>query len=59
MTVLKDLPDNRILECAIAAQAEVIVSGDPHLLDLKQYEGIPVLRLHRQHLPLAAMFSVA
>ncbi len=45
VTVLKDLPDNRILECAFAAQAEVIVSGDRHLLDLKQFEGIPILRL--------------
>ena len=45
VTVLKDLPDNRILECALAAQAEVIVSGDRHLLDLKQFEGVPILRL--------------
>jgi putative PIN family toxin of toxin-antitoxin system len=45
VTVLKDLPDNRILECALAAQAEVIVSGDRHLLGLKQFEGVPILRL--------------
>jgi len=45
VTVLKDLPDNRILECAFVAQAEMIVSGDRHLLDLKQFEGIPILRL--------------
>lgn len=30
--VLKDEPDNRILECATAAQAQWIVSGDRHLL---------------------------
>ena len=45
VAVLKDLPDNRILECALAAQAEVIVSGDRHLLGLKQFKGIPILRL--------------
>jgi predicted nucleic acid-binding protein len=45
VAVLKDLPNNRILECALAAQAEVIVSGDRHHLDLKQFEGISILRL--------------
>lgn len=30
--ILKDEPDNRILECAVAGQAQRIVSGDRHLL---------------------------
>jgi uncharacterized protein len=30
--ILKDEPDNRILECAVAAQAQWIVSGNRHLL---------------------------
>ena len=38
-----DDSDNRILECALAGDAEVIVSGDSHLLDLKNFEGIPIL----------------
>ena len=33
-------PDNRILECAVKAEADFIVSGDKHLLNLKKYEGI-------------------
>ena len=35
--LLKDEPDNRILECAMAAQAERIVSGDRHLLALRRH----------------------
>jgi putative PIN family toxin of toxin-antitoxin system len=43
--ILKDEPDNRILECAIAAQAEFVVSGDRHLLALKQHAGITMISL--------------
>jgi hypothetical protein len=38
-----DPDDNRVLECAVAAEAEYIVSGDDHLLDLGEYRGIVVL----------------
>ncbi len=41
--VLDDEPDNRILECAVAAAASAIVTGDKHLLALKAYEGIGVM----------------
>ena len=41
---VKDDPDdNRILECALAAGADVIVSGDGHLLRLASYEGVTIL----------------
>ena len=43
--ILEDEPDNRILECALLAQASVIVSGDRHLLSLERYRGISILRL--------------
>ncbi len=36
--------DNRILECAISGNASLIVSGDKHLLKLKEYKNIPVVR---------------
>ena len=39
----RDDSDNRILECAIEAKAEYIVSGDDHLLSLKEYNGIKIL----------------
>ncbi|TAJ09675.1 MAG: putative toxin-antitoxin system toxin component, PIN family [Nitrospirae bacterium] len=45
LSVLDDAPDNRILECAAAAQADVVVTGDHHLLTLKAFEGIPIVRL--------------
>jgi uncharacterized protein len=38
-----DPDDDAVLACALAAQAEAIVSGDHHLLDLKVYQGIPIL----------------
>lgn len=43
--LLRDEPDNRILECAIAAQAERIVSGDRHLLSLKRHADIAIISL--------------
>jgi len=42
--VVTDDPDNRILECAVKAKADFIVSGDSHLLDLKEYKGIRILK---------------
>ena len=38
-------PDNRILECAVEAQEDVIVTGDKHLLKLKKYKGINIITL--------------
>ncbi len=42
--IAADEKDDRILECAIKAKADYIVSGDKHLLDLKQYKGIKILK---------------
>ena len=41
--IVDDPDDNAVLECAIAAQAEAIVSGDNHLLKLKNFGAIPIL----------------
>jgi uncharacterized protein len=38
-----DPDDDAVLACAIAAQAEAIVSGDDDLLRLQLYQGIPIL----------------
>ena len=43
--VVKDDPDNRVLECAVAGRAEVIVTGDKELLDLGEYSGIRIRSL--------------
>ena len=45
LRVVKDDPDNRILECAVAGRAEVIVTGDKALLALKVYQKIGILTL--------------
>lgn len=45
LNILEDLPDNQILECAVAAQADLIVTGDHQLLALKEFEGISIVRL--------------
>ncbi len=39
-----DPDDEMILECALAGEADVIVSGDrKHLLSLRKFRGIPIL----------------
>lgn len=37
-------PDNRILECAVAGKADLIISGDRDLQRLKVYQHIPIVR---------------
>lgn len=42
--IINDPTDNRILECALAAHAQFVVTGDrKHLLPLKAYEGIQIV----------------
>lgn len=41
--IRRDVTDNKILECAIEAKADLIVSMDKHLLKLKSYEGIGIV----------------
>jgi putative PIN family toxin of toxin-antitoxin system len=41
--ILDDPDDDHVLACAIAAQADLIVSGDRHLLDLKEHQGIRIV----------------
>jgi uncharacterized protein len=41
----EDPDDDRILECAVAAGAHVLVSGDKHLLRLGAFEGISILTI--------------
>ena len=51
LEVIKDDPDdNRVLECAAAGEANSIVSGDRHLLQLRSYEG-------RSHSDRAAIYG--
>jgi putative PIN family toxin of toxin-antitoxin system len=45
LRVLRDEPDNRILECALTAHAEFIVTGDRAMLDLGEYKAIHIVTL--------------
>lgn len=42
--IQEDPSDDRFLECAVAGEAECIVSGDKHLLKLVEFQGIPILK---------------
>lgn len=42
--ILKDEPDNRVLEAALEGNCDYIVTGDNDLLDLKIYKNIIILK---------------
>ena len=44
--ISQDRDDDKFLSCAKAAKADAIVSGDKHLLELKEFAGIPVRNLN-------------
>jgi len=39
-----DKTDNKYLECAAAANADYIITGDKHLLVLKEYKGVKIVK---------------
>ena len=41
--ILRDPDDDHVLACALTAQADLIVSGDAHLLDLKQFQEMHIV----------------
>lgn len=41
--IKRDPDDNIIIDCAIEAQAEYIITGDNDLLDLKEYKNIKII----------------
>jgi len=43
LDVVRDKSDNKIVECAYAGKANCIVTGDPDLLDLKEFKSIRIL----------------
>jgi uncharacterized protein len=49
-----DPDDNRVLECAVAGKADVIVSGDRHFLRLGSHAGIVIVTA-RQFLESAGL----
>jgi uncharacterized protein len=45
LRVVKDDPDNRILECAVAGRAGAIVTGDRALLAFAKYKEVRIISL--------------
>ena len=43
LVIAEDKADNRIIECAFQGKAQYVVSGDRHLLSLKEYQGMRIL----------------
>jgi predicted nucleic acid-binding protein len=43
--VKADPDDNRILECAVGAGSDVIVTGDAHLLQLGAHRDIKIMKV--------------
>ena len=41
--VLEDKKDNKFLECAVSGKVDYIVSGDEHLIKLKEFKGIKII----------------
>jgi len=42
--IKEDTTDNIFLECALDGKADYIISGDHHLLDIGNYEGIRIIK---------------
>ena len=44
LNIIKSDPaDNKVLECTLGAKAQYIISGDNHLLRLKDFMGIKIV----------------
>lgn len=41
--VISDIADNYILACALGGKVDFVVSGDNHLLKLKNFKNIPII----------------
>ena len=48
LSVVEDDPkDNKFIECAVEANAQYIISGDPHLIRIAKYSGIRILKKNK------------
>ena len=55
INIFRHQPDNRILECAISGQADLLVTGDKDMLQARQYRGVKIISLKEyveSHLPI-------
>lgn len=45
ISIFKDEPDNRILECAMHGKADALITGDKEMLKLREYQDIKIISL--------------
>jgi hypothetical protein len=45
--IVKDPADDRILECAVEGEVDYLVSGNKHLLDVKEFRGIKIVTVRQ------------
>lgn len=45
LSIIRDPTDNRILECVEKVDANLVVTGDPHLLKLRRFGGAGIVRV--------------
>ena len=57
-TVEQDDEDNRILECAVYSKADYLASWDPHLTDLKEFQGIKIMNPGKLMVELKEMHGI-
>lgn len=43
--IFKDESDNRILECALCGETDIIVTGDKEMLKLREYKRVKIISL--------------
>jgi len=43
-SICVDPDDDKFLACAVAGNAELIISGDKHLLDINEFQGIKIVK---------------
>jgi hypothetical protein len=46
VSICKDERDNRVLECAKDGDADYIISGDGHLLELESFKKVRILQVN-------------
>ena len=44
ISICEDPDDDKFIECAVASKCSIIVSGDSHLLKLKEYKNIKFIK---------------
>ena len=45
LNIFRDAPDNRILECAIYGEADLLITGDKKILQQREYKGVRIISL--------------